>query len=111
MAIIETRKQGDIWVVDVTGKLMGGPDTKELDENLYKILDDGCKAVIDMGSCEWITASGLGILIHHSKIFRERGGALKLVNPSGLTLGIISTTRLDELFIGHGSIEDAIKSF
>ena len=48
MKVNDYEKNG-VWVVEVKGQLMGGPDTGELDEKLYAIIGKGNKkAIVDL---------------------------------------------------------------
>lgn len=108
MKVSVSEKDG-VSVVAVSGKMMGGPDTGELDEKLYSLLGKGARnAVVDLGECEWINSSGLSILIHHYKKFREAGGELRLANLTDKIERIMVISRLTEVFSVHDSLEDAI---
>lgn len=111
MKVSVSEKDG-VNVVAVAGKMMGGPDTGELDEKLYTILGKGNKqAVIDLEKCEWINSSGLSILIHHYKKFNEAGGELRLANLTSKIERILVISRLTEVFKSYDSLKEAIDSF
>ncbi|MFH2056969.1 MAG: STAS domain-containing protein [bacterium] len=109
---VSVSEQDGVNVVAVSGKMMGGPDTGELDEKLYTILGRGHKqAVIDLEKCEWINSSGLSILIHHYKKFNESGGDLRLANLTSKIERILVISRLTEVFKSYDSLDEAIASF
>jgi anti-sigma B factor antagonist len=109
---LNTYDKDGVFVVEVKGQLMGGPDTGELDEKLYSIIGkDVKKAVVDLKDCDWINSSGLSILIHHYKKFKDAGGELKLANLTNKVERIMVISRLTEVFDVRDSIEDAIKAF
>jgi anti-sigma B factor antagonist len=108
MKVAVTEKSG-ISVVSVSGKMMGGPDTGELDEKLYSLLAKGNKnAVVDLLNCEWINSSGLSILIHHYKKFKDAGGELRLANLTDKIERIMVISRLTEVFSVHDTLEEAV---
>ena len=110
MKITVSEKNG-VSIVSISGKMMGGPDTGELDEKLYALLGKGTKiAVIDLAQAEWINSSGLSILIHHYKKFRDAGGELRLANLTDKIERIMVISRLSEVFRVYDSTEDAVKS-
>lgn len=111
MKVNATEKDG-IQVISVIGKMMGGPDTGELDERLYALLGRGSdQAVVDLAQCEWINSSGLSILIHHYKKFRDAGGELKLANLTTKIERILVIARLTEVFQVFDSVDEAVDSF
>ncbi len=108
MKVAVTEKNG-ISIVSVSGKMMGGPDTGELDEKLYSLLAKGNKnAVVDLLNCEWINSSGLSILIHHYKKFKDAGGELRLANLTDKIERIMVISRLTEVFSVHDTLDEAV---
>lgn len=108
MKVSLSEKNG-ISVISVSGKMMGGPDTGELDEKLYALLAKGQKhAVVDLQNCEWINSSGLSILIHHYKKFKDAGGELRLANLTDKIERIMVISRLTEVFSVHDTLDDAV---
>jgi anti-sigma B factor antagonist len=111
MKIVVTEKNG-ISVIAISGKILGGPDTGELDEKLYTFLAKGVnKACIDLAQCEWINASGLSILTHHYKKFRDAGGELVLACLKDKIERVLIISRLTEVFRTFDSVEKAVDDF
>ncbi|MFH1892418.1 MAG: STAS domain-containing protein [Candidatus Zixiibacteriota bacterium] len=109
---VNAYEKDGVWVIEVKGQMMGGPDTGELDEKLYAIVGKGNKhAIVDLGGCDWINSSGLSILIHHYKKFKDAGGELKLANLTKKVERVMVIARLTEVFDAKESVEDAIKAF
>jgi len=109
---VNAYEKDGISVVEVKGQMMGGPDTGELDEKLYAIVGKGNKqAIVDLAGCDWINSSGLSILIHHYKKFKDAGGELKLANLTKKVERVMVIARLTEIFDAQDSIEDAIAAF
>lgn len=109
---IHVREQNDISILEPKGKLMGGPDTGELDEKLYALLHEGkTKVVLDLGKTEWINSSGMSILIHHWNKFNKAGAHLRLANLTKKTERILVISRLASVFDCYETVDDAIASF
>ncbi len=105
-------EKGDVDVIEIKGKIMGGDDFSPLDDKLYALIGKGRnKAVIDLSKCDWINSTGLGRLIHHSTTFKAQGGELKLANLTEKIEQIITITRLTEVFDVTDSVEEAIGKF
>ena len=108
MKVAVSEKNG-VSIISVSGKMMGGPDTGELDEKLYALLAKGQKnAIVDLQSCEWINSSGLSILIHHYKKVRDAGGELRLANLTDKIERIMVISRLTEVFSVYDSLDEAV---
>ena len=109
---MNTYDQKGVYIVEVKGRLMGGRDTGDLDEKLYSIIGKNIKkAVVDLKNCDWINSSGLAILIHHYKKFRDMGGELKLANLANKVKQLIIVSRLTQIFDARDSVDDAIDAF
>ena len=109
---VNSYEKDGVSVVEVKGQLMGGSDTGELDEKLYAIIGKGAKkAIVDLGNCDWINSSGLSILIHHYKKFKDAGGELKLANLTKKVERIMVIARLTEVFDAKESVDEAIAAF
>jgi len=109
---LNSYEKNGIQVVEIKGQLMGGPDTGELDEKLYAIIGkEAKKAIVDLKECDWINSSGLSILIHHYKKFKDAGGELKLANLTNKVERILVISRLTEVFDVKDSIDEALDAF
>jgi anti-sigma B factor antagonist len=109
---LNSYEKSGIHVVEIKGQLMGGPDTGELDEKLYAIIGkEAKKAIVDLKECDWINSSGLSILIHHYKKFKDAGGELKLANLTNKVERILVISRLTEVFDVKDSIDEALDAF
>lgn len=107
---VSVSERDGVSIVTISGKMMGGPDTGELDEKLYALLGKANKnAIVDLAGCEWINSSGLSILIHHYKKFKEAGGELRLANLTDKIERIMVISRLTEVFTVYDSLEEGIQ--
>lgn len=109
---VRTYSKDGVEVLEPKGKFLGGTDTGELDEKLYSLLGKGVKAVvIDLGSTDWMNSSGIAILIHHYKKFRDQGGQLKLANLTKNIEKILVIAKLTSVFETYDSLDEAVASF
>lgn len=103
---------GDVTVLEVSGKIMGGPDFDMFKGEVKELLDGGCKKVVlDLGEVPWINSTGLGILItaHHS--IKAAGGVMKVCNVKERVLSIFYVSQLERVFEVHPDRETAVASF
>jgi anti-sigma B factor antagonist len=109
---LNSYEKDGVHVIEIKGQLMGGPDIGELDEKLYAVIGKNAKqAIVDLKSCDWINSSGLSILIHHYKKFKDSGGELKLANLTDKVERIMVISRLTEVFDVKESVDEAIAAF
>ncbi len=111
MTIIE-KNVGDVVVLELTGKIMGGPDASLLNDKLHDLLDKGkTKVIADLASVSWMNSSGLGILIGGLTTMRNNGGDLKLSGVTERIQNLLMITKLLTVFDAHDSLEKAVASF
>jgi len=101
-----------VVVLELSGKVMGGPDANLLSEKLHELVDQKkTKVVADLSKVSWMNSSGLGILIGGLTTMRNNKGDLKLVNVTDRIKSLLIITKLITIFETFESIEDAITSF
>ena len=72
---------GDVAVLHLQGKIMGGPDATSLHEKLHELIETGTRSVvIDLKDVDWMNSSGLGSLIGGLTAIRKSGGDLRLAS-------------------------------
>jgi anti-sigma B factor antagonist len=99
-------------VVHLRGKLFGGPFGEELNKALHKLLDEGKKnIVLDLDGVTVLNSSGFGILVSCYTTVKNGGGNLKLARISNKIEGLLSITKLNQIFEQYPSIEEALSSF
>ncbi|RMF66312.1 MAG: anti-sigma factor antagonist [Calditrichaeota bacterium] len=103
---------GDIVVLELSGKIMGGPDASLLNEKLHELIEAGrTKVVADLDKVHWMNSSGLGILIGGLTTMRNNGGDLKLANITDRIQSLLMITKLLTVFETFDSVEAAVESF
>ncbi len=80
----------------------------ELDE---EILKGNHNIIIDLGSCEFLDSTFIGVLVVTWKKLKTVGGKLKLVKPGNFTKSVFYLTGTIELFETYESLEEALSSF
>jgi len=106
---VRTHVKDGVEVVEPRGKFLGGADTGDLDEKLYALLGRGVtNVVIDLASTDWMNSSGLAILLHHYKKFRDRSGHLVLANLTDKIEKVLVISRLTSVFETFDSLDEAV---
>ncbi len=111
MKIKERRRDG-VAILEMSGKLMGGPDAESFSEILKTLIHEGCRNVIvNMEKVSWVNSTGLGILISGYSTLRKSGGELKLLKVSERIENIFIVSKLHTVFQSFQDEEEAVRSF
>ncbi len=104
-------EKNDSAIIEITGKLIGGPFMQEMSETLHKLLDEAKKTVIvDMSGVSMMTSSGMGVLVSGYTTMKNGDGILKLANVSDKVAGLLAITNLDKVFEYYPSVDEALAS-
>ncbi len=106
---VKVDRDGDVAVVSLSGKLMGGPEGEPVREAIRKALDEGAKRfVVDLGEVSWINSTGLGILIASHVSVTNAGGEMRVARTSRKVHQLFMVTKLNTVFKTYGSVEEAL---
>ena len=109
---LTSEKRGDVFVINLKGKIMGGPESTQFHEHLKEAITRGeRKVVLDLGGVEWMNSSGLGVLISAFTTLRNAGGEMKLGRITEKIQSLLIITKLSTVFDTHDTAEDAVNSF
>lgn len=99
-------------IIELKGNVMGGEDTKEFNDLLHKLIDEGKKnVVIDLSDVKFMNSSGLGMMIGGLTTMKKTGGNLKLARVTEKIESLLIITKLITIFEFYDNVDDAIKSF
>ncbi len=108
---LKTSQHGGVTVISLQGNLMGGPDASLINSKLHELVDAGKHHVIlDLKAVEFVNSSGLSLLIGGVSTMKAAGGSLLFANASEKIAGLITITKLDQLFTLFPSIDAAAAS-
>jgi len=109
---IKEQKHGDVVVLALKGKLMGGPETMAVHDKVKELSGNKVtKVVIDLSKVKWMNSSGLGILIGSMTTIKNAGGAMKLAAVTEKVQSLFMITKLVTIFDTEDDVETAIKNF
>ena len=109
---ITQREVDNAVVLDLNGKLTGGPDADTFREVFKSLIDQGKKNIIvNLEKVSWINSTGLGILISGYTSVRRGGGDLVIMHASDRIESILYVTKLNLLFKAYDNENDALASF
>jgi anti-sigma B factor antagonist len=108
---IKTTEKYEAVVIELKGNVMGGDDTKDFNELLHKLIDEGkTRIVIDLGEVKFMNSSGLGMLIGGLTTVKKANGHYKLANITDKIESLLIITKLITIFEHYDSVDKALES-
>lgn len=109
---INEQRQGDVAILSLKGKLMGGPETQAVHEKVKELAENKVlKVVIDLGNVKWMNSSGLGAIMGSMTTLKNAGGELKLANVTEKVKSLFIITKLITIFETYESVDEAVSNF
>jgi len=104
-------EQDGVVIISLIGKIMGGPEAGQINEQINSNIDQGKKRIIiDLEKVEWMNSSGLGILIGAIQTLKNNDGSLCLINVSDRIKELLRITKLINVFDIKPDLESAMAS-
>ena len=95
MAIKIDKKQIDGKAVLVLHGRVGEAEASVVQQAFSDVFDAGCyQVVVDLTEVDFMTSTGLGVLMMCMKQTREKSGFIRIASPQPLIRQILETTRL-----------------
>jgi anti-sigma B factor antagonist len=109
---IKRHDDDDVVILEVSGKVMGGPDSEKFKSVILGLIDEGAKKLlIDLSSVPWMNSSGVGILISGYTSMKNAGAQVKFLNINERVKSILMVTKLLTVFESYYNRGDALASF
>jgi anti-sigma B factor antagonist len=99
-------------IIELSGNLVGGENAELFRKKLYELIEQKKKnIVVDMTNVKMVNSAGIGILISGFTTLKNAGGDLKLTHISDNVKGVLSITKLNQVFHVFSNLDEALKSF
>ena len=109
---IKVNEKYEAVIIELKGNVMGGDDTKDFNDLLHKLIEEGKKnVVVDLGDVKFMNSSGLGMMIGGLTTMKKAGGNLKLAKVTEKIESLLIITKLITIFEFFDNVDDAVKSF
>ncbi len=103
---------GEVVILNLSGKIMGGPDHEKFMNEVKTLISEGhVDVLLDMGGVSWVNSTGLGILVSGYHTLKKNGGQLKICKVSDRIDNILNVTQLKLVFETFESLDEALASF
>jgi anti-sigma B factor antagonist len=108
---LNTRKSGEVVIIDMSGRLSIGEAVLLLRSTIRRFVEDGTvKFVLNLGNVSHIDSAGLGELVSTYTSVRNRGGDAKLLNLDKKAKDLMQMTKLLTVFDTYNDEAKAIQS-
>jgi len=109
---IKERRRDGVVILDMSGKLMGGPDAEAFNEVLRTLMHEGMRNfLVNLEKVKWVNSTGLGILISGYTTVQRAGGELKLLKVTERIENIFIVSKLSTVFQSFDDEDEAVRSF
>jgi anti-sigma B factor antagonist len=109
---IQQREHNGIQILELSGKIIGGPDATKVNDKLHEFVEGGMtKIVADLSQVNWMNSSGLGILISALTTVKNSGGELKVAAATEKIKNLLTITKLTKVIKLYDTVEDAMADF
>lgn len=109
---INVRKRSQVHLIQLRGQLRLGDPVDELKRAIDEALAEGdTRLAVNLSEVPMIDSSGIGLLVRSLTSTKQRGGSLKLVNPSQFAVKTLKLVGVLNLFEVFETDDQAVESF
>ena len=109
---IDVRTQDQVKIITLHGKLNLGPALDRTNATIKDLLESGeSRLLLDLQDVTMIDSSGIGLLVRYLTAAKQKGGSLKLLNPSKFAMQTLKLVRVLNLFQIFDDPQLAVASF
>jgi len=113
MLTFETRTEDGVLVLDLEGKIDGGPESRQIHDEVKRALQEGTNRIlINMQRVPWLNSLGVGILIASFVSAKREDAILRMYGAAGRVEAVLNTNGvIPEIFEMYQSEQEALASF
>lgn len=109
---IKHRNEGEVTVLELSGKIMGGDDFDLFKNTIDGLVEKGqVDVLLNMSKVKWINSTGLGLIVSAYSSLIKNGGRMKVCQVSDRIDNIFHVTQLELLFETFEEEKPALESF
>lgn len=107
---VQVQEKENVTVIYLDGKLDGNAAPLVQEKIMTHVLA-GCRLVIDLSKCDYISSAGLRILLMIAKQLAREGGKWGLSSASPEIIDVMDMTGFNSLFTHYDTVADAVSAF
>jgi len=108
---IKRKPQGEVMVLELSGKIMGGPDYENFHSEVKALIKEGyVDIVLNFTGVPWVNSNGVGLLIGAYHILKRHGGRMTICGLKSRVLSILYVTQLHRVFEVYDTYKEAAAS-
>ncbi len=109
---IEKRKNRDVMIFDLKGKILIGDGIDELREAINdSIKANEKKLILNFNQVPYLDSTGLGEVVRSYTTLKKEGGMVKIINLTQKVHDLLSVTKLITVFETFEDEDKAVNSF
>jgi anti-sigma B factor antagonist len=109
---LKERQEGDVTILDLSGKITIGEGSVQLREAVRGLLDGGRKKILlNLGDVAYVDSSGIGELVSSYTTTNNQGGQLKLLNLTKKIQDLLMIAKLLTVFETFDNEQAALASY
>jgi anti-sigma B factor antagonist len=91
---VKTRKNGDITIVDVVGRIVFGDECNILRDAVKPIVSAGGTVVLNLSGADYIDSGGVGVLVALFTTAKSASSEMRLACANDRVTNVLRITRL-----------------
>jgi anti-sigma B factor antagonist len=109
---IEKRKNGNVTILDLKGKILFGDGIEELRQSINSSIKENEKQLIlNFAEVPYLDSTGLGEVVRSYTTLKKEGGTVKITNLTDKVKDLMMVTKLITVFETFNNENDAVSSF
>ena len=109
---IEKRKNGNVTIFDLKGKILFGDGIDELRQSINAAIKENEKQlVLNFAEVPYLDSTGLGEVVRSYTTLKKEGGTVKIANLTNKVKDLMMVTKLITVFETFENENEAVKSF
>jgi anti-sigma B factor antagonist len=109
---IKVRKEGNVMVIDLEGRLIMGKPVENLNARIGGLLKQGTRRLaINLGGLTYVDSSGIASMVDAVTKSKEAQAVCKFFAATGRVLQLLRIARLDTALVILADEDSALSSF
>jgi len=112
LTIEEKQLPPDITVLEMSGRIIMGNNSRDVELKLAQVLAQNKKKIIfDLAGVTMLDSTGVGILVVSQAKIKKEGGELRMSGATGVVEEILKMTSVDKLVHLYPTVAEAAAKF